>query len=331
MNDNEYSSSDETSGYDSAIPQSALDQSTTSQEGDGRGPFATNGNIIFLGVLMGMIVFVATLLIVVVIPQLFEWLRRRSLNSKKVLKKRQKRIHQWLITKSIPHPSNANKIEGASSEKTSTTNCDSDIEKGLHASSDDTNNNTTPRECMICMEDFCCGESVSWSLQCDHVFHNTCLTEWLLQHTNCPYCRQRMVPDFDSVSNKQKQPTRKEIKQMQVDRSKRSASTMYTLEDGFVVTGRGDDTENDEDANSRNNPSDYVEGSVVRNDDDDKDHVSENGALNNCCSTKDNGVADSEKLPSQAGAETEKHESENDSDVLQSSENDAPSTRSVED
>jgi hypothetical protein len=48
---------------------------------------------------MGVIVFVATFLIVVVIPQLFEWLRRRSLNSKKVLKQRTTRIHQWLITK----------------------------------------------------------------------------------------------------------------------------------------------------------------------------------------------------------------------------------------
>jgi hypothetical protein len=112
-----------------------------------------------------------------------------------------------------------------------------------------------------------------------------------------------MVPDFQ-CTNKQKQPTRKEIKQMQVDRSKRSAVTMYTLEDGFIVTDC--DTENEEDVNSRCNGSDYVEGLVVRN--DDKDHVSEHGDTD-CCSTEDN-VGGVEKQASDDVAETEEQSSQ---------------------
>jgi len=50
--------------------------------------------------------------------------------------------------------------------------------------------------CSICMEAFHVGESVSWSADpdCGHAFHHDCISEWLLRHKECPYCRCTFLP-----------------------------------------------------------------------------------------------------------------------------------------
>lgn len=45
-----------------------------------------------------------------------------------------------------------------------------------------------PRECCICMEDFCHTDVVV-ETGCHHVFHKSCCREWLRQATTCPVCR----------------------------------------------------------------------------------------------------------------------------------------------
>jgi len=51
-------------------------------------------------------------------------------------------------------------------------------------------------ECSICYEHMQVGEIVSWSPNpnCQHVFHHTCIKEWLLDHSACPFCRQTFLP-----------------------------------------------------------------------------------------------------------------------------------------
>lgn len=255
---------------------------------------------------MGLIVFVGTLLIVIIIPQLYDCLRRRTLDTKSALQKRQKTIHRWLITKTIPHPTDTNKAAGSSSStanssnissnsnssksnsSTTGTSCDDNENVDIETGNDDDDDDYA-RECMICMEPFAGGESVSWSIHCDHVFHDVCLTEWLMKHATCPYCRQPVLPAFERSAITIKKP-RKELEQMQADRTKRSAMTRYTLEDGFVSVPNkeGNGTEINEtaspsgssnngvhhqagDGNGNNDDDDdnyYVEGLVVRNDND---------------------------------------------------------------
>lgn len=42
--------------------------------------------------------------------------------------------------------------------------------------------------CSICLEPL--SSSPSMALQCQHVFHDHCIKDWLKQQSNCPYCRR---------------------------------------------------------------------------------------------------------------------------------------------
>ena len=48
------------------------------------------------------------------------------------------------------------------------------------------------RNCIICMEDFINGDEVIY-LPCLHVFHNTCILEWLKMHNDCPVCKFKIT------------------------------------------------------------------------------------------------------------------------------------------
>jgi Ring finger domain len=60
--------------------------------------------------------------------------------------------------------------------------------------------NATAREqpcCAICLEPFQIGIEISYSMdvaQCQHEYHTTCITEWLMKHVECPYCRRMYIP-----------------------------------------------------------------------------------------------------------------------------------------
>jgi len=44
-------------------------------------------------------------------------------------------------------------------------------------------------QCSVCWEDFKLDETVN-QLQCEHIFHNECITPWLELHATCPVCRK---------------------------------------------------------------------------------------------------------------------------------------------
>lgn len=47
--------------------------------------------------------------------------------------------------------------------------------------------------CNICLEEYKVGEEIGWSKNdlCHHVFHKHCILEWLVQHQDCPICRNK--------------------------------------------------------------------------------------------------------------------------------------------
>merc|ERR1712045_190567 len=63
--------------------------------------------------------------------------------------------------------------------------------------------NTTSREgenvdtlcCPICLDDFRIGDEVCWSKneKCLHIHHLDCMMNWLMDHDDCPLCRQEFV------------------------------------------------------------------------------------------------------------------------------------------
>ena len=50
--------------------------------------------------------------------------------------------------------------------------------------------------CAICLEKFRNHDEISFSHDslCPHEYHIGCIVEWLLKHSNCPYCRRCYIP-----------------------------------------------------------------------------------------------------------------------------------------
>lgn len=43
--------------------------------------------------------------------------------------------------------------------------------------------------CSICLEDYSDDSRKIFKLQCNHVFHDSCIGAWLSNNNNCPECR----------------------------------------------------------------------------------------------------------------------------------------------
>ncbi len=68
---------------------------------------------------------------------------------------------------------------------------------------------TYGEECNICLSQFQVGDHAAWSSRhgmddreadvfCKHVFHEECITRWLLVRDRCPICRESYVPETNS-------------------------------------------------------------------------------------------------------------------------------------
>ncbi|XP_047506095.1 E3 ubiquitin-protein ligase RNF126 [Pieris napi] len=47
--------------------------------------------------------------------------------------------------------------------------------------------------CSVCWDNFLLGEMVS-RLECEHIFHSSCINPWLELHATCPVCRCSLLP-----------------------------------------------------------------------------------------------------------------------------------------
>ena len=50
------------------------------------------------------------------------------------------------------------------------------------------------KECLICLEEQVLG-AYACKLQCGHLFHRDCVSEWLEKHCTCPVCRFELETD----------------------------------------------------------------------------------------------------------------------------------------
>lgn len=56
--------------------------------------------------------------------------------------------------------------------------------------------------CVVCQFKFRDQELVRWLPECDHLFHISCIDEWLGTHTTCPCCRADLgIVSHGSISN----------------------------------------------------------------------------------------------------------------------------------
>ena len=46
-------------------------------------------------------------------------------------------------------------------------------------------------DCIICLEPFNSADNTKLT-PCYHIYHDTCISEWLLKNQNCPFCRSTL-------------------------------------------------------------------------------------------------------------------------------------------
>lgn len=59
-------------------------------------------------------------------------------------------------------------------------------------------------ECSICLCPYEDGETVCWAKndECDHIFHEDCIVQWLVDHDECPLCRTNLL-EYDGMNEDQ--------------------------------------------------------------------------------------------------------------------------------
>lgn len=63
------------------------------------------------------------------------------------------------------------------------------INNKSHQNDDAVNKTST---CVICLEEFRDGDECKVRSKCNHIFHQTCIDDWLDDHSTCPLCRGRV-------------------------------------------------------------------------------------------------------------------------------------------
>ena len=67
---------------------------------------------------------------------------------------------------------------------------------------------TAAKECIICVESLCVGQTVLQLPTCAHVFHETCAMLWLKHHNSCPYCRRELPTDDEEYEAERRRTQR---------------------------------------------------------------------------------------------------------------------------
>ena len=60
-------------------------------------------------------------------------------------------------------------------------------------------NNSITSSCPICYEDFELGEEAD-QLHCRHIFHQNCISPWLISNNSCPVCRRATTDTWEHLS-----------------------------------------------------------------------------------------------------------------------------------
>lgn len=207
-------------------------------------------NWILVGCMAGMLVVLSTIFLWLVIPPLVSWIKDFWPVAPHRIERRYETIEGWLISKRVKNcngcctdimckPCEVNEtvneqivtlVEHDKKNKTQVSvmsplkSIPSIDTAETMTSVDDIEccNIHDKNECSICMETFTKDTIVSWSpnSKCDHVFHHSCIKEWLLHHDTCPCCRTQFLlvdadpNDYGTITN-----SHPSIEQMQDDSS----------------------------------------------------------------------------------------------------------------
>lgn len=59
-------------------------------------------------------------------------------------------------------------------------------------------------ECSICLDYYKAKETVCWAKNddCDHIFHQDCIVQWLVDHDDCPLCRSNLL-EYEGMNDEE--------------------------------------------------------------------------------------------------------------------------------
>jgi len=65
------------------------------------------------------------------------------------------------------------------------------------------------KECSICSDTYKSGDKIAWSKNklCSHVFHTECILPWLMNHSDCPMCRNDFLYFQQNEAREREQAT----------------------------------------------------------------------------------------------------------------------------
>jgi hypothetical protein len=69
------------------------------------------------------------------------------------------------------------------------------IRDGLQLNINSSDVDYSSKTCTICCEDYESGDDIVWSKnrKCKHAFHTECIIQWLMDHDDCPMCRNNYL------------------------------------------------------------------------------------------------------------------------------------------
>ena len=172
-----------------------------------------------IGVLVGIVAFLLLVLICMATPSLSPSrgaVTTTPTNQSERIKRRYQTIQEWLITKKVVDDELQGDTGDAAKNTTSLDNDDDDHQMVC---------------CQICLEEFQVGDRVSWSTSCNHVYHLSCIKEWLLKKKDCPYCRHIML----QVDEEGCQADKTSLVQLLKTKRTREACTYFCKQNGLVV------------------------------------------------------------------------------------------------
>lgn len=77
------------------------------------------------------------------------------------------------------------------------------IRSNLNITSDHSNKSSiySPKTCPVCFGDYVKGDDIAWSKneKCCHAFHTDCILEWLMNHDECPMCRNDYLQETEEA------------------------------------------------------------------------------------------------------------------------------------
>ncbi|XP_049871680.1 E3 ubiquitin-protein ligase Iruka-like isoform X2 [Pectinophora gossypiella] len=90
--------------------------------------------------------------------------------------------------------------------------------------------------CSVCWEAFQVGETIS-RLECDHIFHSSCIAPWLQLHATCPICRRSLLPD-EPAAPRDASPSRDAASESSSAPQSESSTSSVAAETGAAAGGR---------------------------------------------------------------------------------------------